>query len=150
GAKTNVDGTALKETPPPALQKRETPDTSAEEKASVPAPAPAPETKHGFDVAWQQSFRAAVTSSPVVAGDAVVFGGRDGKVYSYARSDGTRQWVYAAQGGVGASPVYRSGVVVAADYAGNVVALRAGSGSVIWKRALREKIVSTPAVTGER
>jgi eukaryotic-like serine/threonine-protein kinase len=148
GARTSLDETALKETPPPVLQKREAPDTSAEEKA--PAPAPVPETKRGFDVTWQQSFRAAVTSSPVVAGDAVVFGGRDGKVYSYARSDGSRQWVYAAQGGVGASPVFRNGVVVAADYAGNVVSLRAGSGAPIWKRALREKIVSTPAVTGER
>jgi outer membrane protein assembly factor BamB len=150
GAKNNVDETELKETPPPVLQKREAPDTSAEEKAPAPASAPVPATKRGFGVAWQQSFQAAVTSSPVVAGDAVVFGGRDGKVYSYSRSDGTRQWVYAAQGGVGASPVYRSGVVVAADYAGNVVALRAGSGAVIWKRALREKIVSTPAVTNER
>jgi outer membrane protein assembly factor BamB len=152
GAKNNIDQTALKETPPPVLQKREVPDTSAEAKTPAPAPTPvpAPATRRGFDVAWQQSFKAAVTSSPVVAGDAVVFGGRDGKVYSYSRSDGTRQWVYAAQGGVGASPVYQSGVVVAADYAGNVVALRAGSGAVIWKRTLREKIVSTPAVTNER
>jgi outer membrane protein assembly factor BamB len=147
GAKTRVDQTVLKETPPPVLQKREVPDTSAEEKTPAEKTA---ETKKGFGVAWQESFRAAVTSSPAVAGDAVVFGGRDGKVYSYARSDGTRQWAYAAQGGVGASPVVRSGVVVVADYAGNVVALRAGSGAPIWKRALREKIVSTPAVTGER
>ena len=150
GARTHVDETALKETPPPVLQKREIPDTSGEERTPAQAPAPVPETKRGFGVAWQQSFRAAVTSSPVVAGDAVVFGGRDGKIYSYARSDGTRQWTYAAQGGVGASPVFRGGVVIAADYAGNVVALRAGSGALIWKRALREKIVSTPAVTGER
>ena len=150
GAKKNVDETALKETPPPALQKRAVPDTSAEEKAPAQAPAPAPVPKRGFDVSWQESFRAAVTSSPVVAGDAVVFGGRDGKVYSYARSDGSRQWTYAAQGGVGASPVFKNGVVVAADYAGNVVSLRAGSGTPVWKRALREKIVSTPAVTNER
>ncbi len=142
-----VDETVLKETPPLALEKREVPDTSVE---SAPPPETKAEEKKGFGVAWQQTFRAAVTSSPVVAGDAVVFGGRDGKVYSIGRRDGNRQWAYSAQGGVGASPVFRSGVVIAADYAGNVVALRAGSGTVIWKRALREKIVSTPAVTGER
>ena len=145
--KSTVDETVLKETPPPVLQKRVVPDTSAEE--APPAETRA-EEKHGFGVAWQQSFRAAVTSSPAVAGDAVVFGARDGKVYSIARSDGERQWAYAAQGGVGASPVFHGGVVVAADYAGNVVALRASSGTVVWKRALREKIVSTPAVTDER
>lgn len=144
---TAVDATVLKETPPPPLEKREVPDTSLEQ---APAVEPKTEEKKGFGLAWQQSFRAAVTSSPVVAGDAVVFGGRDGKVYSMGRSDGNRQWAYSAQGGVGASPVFRGGVVVAADYAGNVVALRAGSGTVIWKRALREKIVSTPAVSGER
>ncbi|HET6463801.1 MAG TPA: PQQ-binding-like beta-propeller repeat protein, partial [Candidatus Krumholzibacteria bacterium] len=144
---TAVNQTVLKETPPPPLEKREVPDTSLEQTPPVEAKA---DEKKGFGVAWQQSFRGAVTSSPVVAGDAVVFGGRDGKVYSIGRSDGNRQWAYSAQGGVGASPVFQSGVVVAADYAGNVVALRAGSGTVIWKRALREKIVSTPAVSGER
>ena len=142
-----VDRTVLKETAPPPLEKREIPDTSSEPAPPVEAKA---EEKKGFGVAWQQSFRAAVTSSPVVAGDAVVFGGRDGKVYSIGRSDGSRQWAYAAQSGVGASPVFKNGMVIAADYAGNVVALRAGSGTVIWKRALREKIVSTPAVSGER
>lgn len=144
--KPAVNETALKETPPPVAQRRVIPDTSAEEKA----PAETKESRRGFAVSWQQSFRAAVTSSPAVAGDAVVFGGRDGKVYSISRHDGNRQWSYTAQGGVGASPVVRGAVVVAADYAGNVVALRAGAGTVIWKRALREKIVSTPSVTGER
>lgn len=142
-----VDETVLKETPPPPLERREVPDTSQEQAPPVEAKA---EEKKGFGVAWQQTFRAAVTSSPVVAGDAVVFGGRDGKVYSIGRSDGKRQWAYSARGGVGASPVFRNGVVIAADYAGNVVALRAGSGAVIWKRALGEKIVSTPAASGER
>jgi len=151
GARQAVDETVLKETPAPALQRRGELDTSAvEEAAATPEPAPAPQDKHGFGVAWQKTFRAAVTSSPTVAGDAVIFGVRDGKVYSMARSSGERQWAFAAHGGVGASPVYRNGVVIVADYGGNVAALRAGNGSVIWKRALGSKIVSTPAVTGER
>lgn len=141
--KHGIDETALRETPPPVPERKVVPDTSTEEKPPV-------ETKPAFGVAWQQAFRAAVTASPALAGDAVVVGGRDGRVYSISRRDGSRQWSYDAKGGVGASPVARNGVVVAADYGGNVVALRAGSGAVIWKRALREKIVSTPAMTGER
>jgi len=137
--------TALKETPVPApVEKRVAEDVASETER------PREEAHRGFDLAWQQSFRAAVTSSPAVAGDAVVFGGRDGRVYSVHRGSGERQWAYTAQGGVGASPVVRGATVIAADYGGNVVRLRAGDGRVVWKRALREKIVSTPAVTNER
>ena len=140
-----IDHTALKETPaPPPPEKRVMEDLAAEEEHAAET------TRRGFGLAWQQSFRAAVTSSPAVAGDAVVFGGRDGRVYSIARASGERQWAYAAQGGVGASPVVHGATVIAADYSGNVVRLRAGNGDLVWKRALREKIVSTPAVTDER
>ncbi len=136
---------ALKETPaPPPPQKRVIADVEAEQVRAEE------KTRAGFAVAWQQSFRAAVTSSPAVAGDAVIFGGRDGRVYSVNRESGEKQWTYTAQGGVGASPVVRGATVIAADYGGNVVRLRAGDGRVVWKRALREKIVSTPAVTDER
>lgn len=148
GSKAAVDETVAKDTPPPPLEKRVVPDTSVEKEP--PVEVRQADEKRGFDLTWQETFRAAVTSSPAVAGDAVIFGARDGKVYSIARNDGNRQWAYTAQGGVGASPVVRGAVVVAADYAGNVVKLRAGNGSVIWKRALHEKIVSTPAVTDER
>ena len=137
--------TALKETPtPPPPQKRVMEDVVVEqEKAAAP-------DKRGFEVAWQQSLRDAVTSSPALAGDAVIFGARDGKVYSVERASGKRQWAYAARAGVGASPVVRGANVVAADYAGNVVRLRAGNGSLQWKRALGDKVVSTPAVSAER
>jgi outer membrane protein assembly factor BamB len=136
---------ALKQTPvPPPPQKRVIADVEAEQERAEE------KTRAGFAVAWQQSFRAAVTSSPAVAGDAVIFGGRDGRVYSVHRGSGEKQWTYTAQGGVGASPVVRGATVIAADYGGNVIRLRAGDGRVVWKRALREKIVSTPAVTDER
>lgn len=145
GANEVAANTALKQTPaPPPPQKRVVEDVAAGQERA------AEKEKRGFDVAWQQSYRAAVTSSPAVAGDAVVFGGRDGRVYSVHRGSGEKQWAYTAQGGVGASPVVRGSTVIAADYGGNVVRLRAGDGGLVWKRALREKIVSTPAVTDER
>ncbi|HEX6790143.1 MAG TPA: PQQ-binding-like beta-propeller repeat protein [Candidatus Krumholzibacteria bacterium] len=139
----------LKESPvPPPAQKRVMEDIQAEQQrtAEADSEAKAPE----FAVAWQQSYRAAVTSSPAVAGDAVIFGGRDGRVYSIERASGETQWSYAAQGGVGASPVVRGAAVIAADYAGNVVRLRAGDGGVVWKRALGSKVVSTPGVSDQR
>jgi outer membrane protein assembly factor BamB len=142
--------TALRETPAPPREKRVLEPVAVEPSRSEPARPEEKKEAPRFDVAWQQSYRAAVTSSPVVAGDAVVFGGRDGRVYSVHRESGRTQWTYSAQGGVGASPLFRGGSILAADYAGNVVRLRAGDGRVVWKRALREKIVSTPASSDER
>jgi outer membrane protein assembly factor BamB len=139
--------------PAPAQQVREIP--------AAPAPAPVAEKeaeapaaddagRRGFAVAWEQSYRGAVTSSPALVNGAVVFGSRDGRVYALDRTTGERVWAYAAAGGVGASPVVRGGAVIVADYGGNVARLDGGNGRVAWKRALREKIVSTPAVTRER
>jgi len=128
----------------PAVETRNAPDVAeVSERALDPV-------KNGFALAWEKSFRAPVTSSPAVAGDAVVFGSRDGRVYAIDRDNGERVWTRMAVGGVGASPVLQGDAVIAADYGGNVMRLRRGDGAVVWKRALREKIVSTPAVTPER
>jgi outer membrane protein assembly factor BamB len=154
-ARDGVAHTAAKQTPaPPPPQERVIEDVAQEQRRAAEEAAAeeaaVEEAAKGFGVAWQQSYRAAVTSSPAHAGDAVIFGGRDGRVYSVHRESGKTQWSYAARGGVGASPVVRGATVIAADYAGNVVRLRAGDGGVVWKRALGEKVVSTPGVSGER
>jgi len=135
----------------PAREARETaPKTEAKGEAlEAPAGVPAP-ARSGFKLAWEKTYRGAVTSSPVALDAAVIFGARDGRVYALDRASGERVWMHRASGGVGASPVVQGDAVIAADYGGNVYRLRRSDGAVVWKRALGVKIVSTPAVTSER
>ena len=139
-----------------ATQSRATPIMTREaspENAAEPVPAAPAESEPAaarFEVAWEQSFTEPVTSSPSIMGDAVVFGGRDGRVYAVERDSGERMWSHAAVGGVGASPLVDGDAVLVADYGGNVYRLARANGKVTWKRALRERIVSTPCAANER
>jgi len=135
--------------------------TTPVETRTAPAPVPEvakeeaprekePDERSVFRVAWENEYRAAVTSSPSALGDAIVFGGRDGSVYAIDRANGERIWSHAAAGGVGASPLVSGNAVIAADYTGLVCRLASSGGKPVWKRALREKVVSTPALGSGR
>lgn len=135
----------------PIVTREASPENAAEPAPSVPADSePAAPDGARFEVAWEQSFTEPVTSSPSIMGDAVVFGGRDGRVYAVQRESGERVWSHAAVGGVGASPLVDGNAVLVADYGGNVYRLARADGKVTWKRALRERIVSTPCAANER
>ncbi|HEX5133017.1 MAG TPA: PQQ-binding-like beta-propeller repeat protein [Candidatus Krumholzibacteria bacterium] len=122
------------------------PATEVEVAAATPPSRDASE----FSLSWRKDYRDAVTSSPVAAGDAVVFGARDGNVYALDLHSGETVWTHRAGGGVGASPVITGDGIIACDYAGNVFRLAVRDGRSVWKRELKEKIISTPAVTSER
>ncbi|MBU8921577.1 MAG: PQQ-binding-like beta-propeller repeat protein [Bacteroidales bacterium] len=94
---------------------------------------------------WKKKFEAPVTSSPVITGDQVIFGCRDGKLYSFSR-DGALLWKYEGKQGIGASPCVSEGRVICADYEGNVFCLDALSGRLIWNNVTGDKIVSSPVV----
>lgn len=95
---------------------------------------------------WQKGFKNPVTSSPVLHGNAVIFGCRDKNVYALDRQSGETLWTAKASGGVGASPVVTNGLVLTADYTGRVVALDVGTGERKWLKKLPGKVVSSPAV----
>ncbi len=99
-------------------------------------------------VEWRNSYEKAVTTTPVVDGDGVIFGSRDGGVYALDRWTGEVEWRYVAGDGVGASPVVAGGSVVGADYKGNVFCLDRKTGVPLWTRTLPAKVVSTPCVAG--
>lgn len=99
-----------------------------------------------FSLLWQKTYNQPVTSSPLVAGNRVVFGGRDGYLYALTEDEGSVLWRYKASDGIGASPKMVGGRVIAADYAGNVFAVGANDGQRIWNRKLPAKVVSTPCV----
>ncbi|MDD3641920.1 MAG: PQQ-binding-like beta-propeller repeat protein [Candidatus Krumholzibacteria bacterium] len=98
---------------------------------------------------WRKKFNAPVTSSPAVCGDRVTFGCRDGNIYSFS-TDGTMQWTYRAEEGVGASPLCVGGRVIGADYKGNVFCLDGGAGTLVWSFQGGEKIVSSPQAAGRQ
>ncbi|UCG51407.1 MAG: PQQ-binding-like beta-propeller repeat protein [Candidatus Latescibacterota bacterium] len=99
---------------------------------------------------WKNTYEDQVTSSPVVYRDWVIFGCRDGNVYSLERGSGETFWKFPASAGVGASPVIYEDNVIVADYNGNVYCVHAGTGKQVWSRKLPMKIVSTPHVSGDR
>jgi outer membrane protein assembly factor BamB len=101
-----------------------------------------------MELAWQKSYSEPVTTTPVVDGANVIFGARDGHVYSLDTANGEDDWVYTASAGVGASPVVVGGSVVGADYNGNVFCLSKETGETLWTRALGSRVVSTPCVEG--
>ncbi|MBI4719816.1 MAG: PQQ-binding-like beta-propeller repeat protein [Chitinivibrionia bacterium] len=105
---------------------------------------------HELALLWNRSFKSAVTSSPAAAGDAVVFGCRDGKLYALNSLSGEPKWNYAASAGIGASPAVLGERVVCADYRGNVFCLNSGDGSAAWKRTLPGKISSSPLIVEQK
>ncbi|MCU0640074.1 MAG: PQQ-like beta-propeller repeat protein [Candidatus Krumholzibacteria bacterium] len=92
---------------------------------------------------WKKKFNAPVTSSPAISGRNVVFGCRDGYIYSFGM-DGTLKWKYAAGDGVGASPWIGNDWIIGADYKGNVFRLDARTGGRTWILGTGEKIISSP------
>jgi len=97
---------------------------------------------------WKKKFGAAVTSSPVICGDNVIFGCRDGNLYCFALDGGIR-WKYEASTGVGATPACTGDRVIGADYEGNVFCLSAADGKRIWNYKGGAKIVSSPVISGK-
>ena len=94
---------------------------------------------------WKKKFGAAVTSSPVICGDNVAFGCRDGNLY-YFSIDGDINWKYEAATGVGATPACSGDRVVGADYEGNVFCLETADGKRVWNYRSGAKIISSPVI----
>lgn len=125
-------------------------EITAESGGGDPAPPPVVEKtiKSGKVVitqGWKKKFDAAVTSSPVICGDNVTFGCRDGNLYCFSL-DGQIKWKYTASTGVGASPACTGDRIVGADYEGNVFCLSAEDGMRIWNYRGGAKIVSSPVI----
>ena len=99
---------------------------------------------------WRRSYPDQVTSSPVIVGESVVFGCRDGGVYALDRVSGAPLWRFAASSGVGASPAVHGDRIIVADYNGYAYAVGAADGKEVWREKLPTKVVSSPAVSGDR
>lgn len=101
-----------------------------------------------FATAWEKSYTEPVTSSPLIVGDKVIFGGRDGRLYALDKRDGELIWRYVAEDGIGASPDFSNDRVIAADYRGNVFAVGLDNGKRLWNNKLPQKVIASPVVAG--
>ncbi len=97
---------------------------------------------------WTLEFSRPVTTTPLVLGDLVVFGTREGLVRAVEAATGRERWRVDTREGVGASPVPIEGDVVVADYAGDVLRIDA-RGRRVWKRNVGAHVGATPTVAGD-
>jgi len=83
---------------------------------------------HALDAAtgkrrWSFATRARVDSSPAVAGDRVVVGSGDGKLYVLDMQSGKKIWEFEAGAAITASPAIANGRIVIGDTDGRVYAI---------------------------
>lgn len=92
-------------------------------------------------IRWRQTLPMPARAAPTVVEDRLYVPTLNDQVFALAKADGSRQWSYQAtetQTSVLAppSPAYADGLVVAGFGAGDLVCLRAASGSVSWSDGL--------------
>ncbi len=95
---------------------------------------------------WTFRARAPITSSPLVAGGAVVFGSRDSTLYCLDAETGELRWALPAGSGVGSSPRASRGICVVGTYAGRVLGVDMKTGRKKWEGRTGDKIVASPCL----
>lgn len=98
-----------------------------------------------LQLAWSKRHADWVTSSPQLVQGQVVYGCRDGHLYSVDAS-GNPRWDYDSGSGIGATPAVDGTRLYCGNYGGRAFALRALDGYELWARNLGAKIVATPAI----
>ncbi|NNE44471.1 MAG: PQQ-binding-like beta-propeller repeat protein [Gemmatimonadetes bacterium] len=116
------------------------------EAAPVAEAAPAVSSDAGSAGPWTFVAGGAITSSPVVVGDRIVFGCRDSTLYCLNAVTGREEWAYPAGSGIGSSPCASRGVCFVGTYGGRLLAVDLEDGSEVWTARTGGKIVSSPCV----
>ena len=92
-------------------------------------------------VRWRKNTGTAARSAPTVADGRLFFTTIDDRLLAYATADGRQLWTYQATQASTAvlgqpAPAYSEGFVVAGFGSGELAALRADSGAVVWTDSL--------------
>jgi len=87
-------------------------------------------------------------SSPAIAEDRVLVGGRDRKLHCLKKSDGTEIWSFTTRKRLDSSPVIAGDKVVLGSGDGRLHLLKLEDGAEIWSYEIGQTL-STPAVAGE-
>jgi outer membrane protein assembly factor BamB len=109
-------------------------------------------------ILWRKPLSTAARAAPTIADGRVFVPTADDQLTAYATDDGRKLWNYQAQNATTSvlglpSPAYADGIVVAGFGSGDLVAMRATSGAVVWSDSLastrgRNSAVDFSAVRG--
>jgi len=99
---------------------------------------------------WAFTTGGRVYSSPTPAGDDVIVGSDDGKLYKLDVDSGILIWEFATGDKVRASPALAKNRVFAASFDGFLYAVDAQSGLQLWKSPIAKLTRASAAVKGER
>lgn len=99
------------------------------------------------DTGQVEWIRAIESTSPPVVGPGTVFVVSKGRIQALDASDGTEQWSVPIEGAVTAPLAWDNGWLIAVIEPGEVLALRAADGRLVWRRSLGATS-SHPAVPG--
>jgi outer membrane protein assembly factor BamB len=89
-------------------------------------------------------------SSPALAPERVVFGGRNKRVHCVQRATGALLWTFATRRKVDSSPAIAGGKVVVGSGDGRLYVLALADGAELWSYEVGRSISSSPAVAGGR
>ncbi|MFZ0705003.1 MAG: PQQ-binding-like beta-propeller repeat protein [Candidatus Korobacteraceae bacterium] len=99
---------------------------------------------------WKHQMGQGIFSSPAVANGVVYIGGGGiygGDLVALDAGTGTQLWTFSTQGdGIASSPAVANGIVYFGANYGNVWAVNATTGILVWRYATGDIVVSSPAV----
>jgi outer membrane protein assembly factor BamB len=99
---------------------------------------------------WEFRTDGAITSSPLLVKDRVVFGCRDQHLYCLDAVSGAPVWTVPTASGIGSSPRMAGDLVVVGTYGGKLIAVNLRSGKVAWETTLGSRVVSSPCIVKDR
>lgn len=103
---------------------------------------------HG-KIQWQTNARAAITSSPRAAENAICFGSVDGKVYALDPNNGWSLWEFRMESGTVSTPWLEDQRVYIGSADGNIYCINLQSSKKIWQFETENQIASSPRIHGD-
>ncbi|MHC4921058.1 MAG: outer membrane protein assembly factor BamB family protein [Planctomycetota bacterium] len=100
------------------------------------------------EVVWAYPSRKAFFSSPAIAKDRLVFGGRDRQLHCVARSDGGPIWTFPTRRKIDSSPVICGDKVVFGSGDGRLYIVNLSDGKEVFQYEIGRPVFSSPAVVG--
>jgi len=92
---------------------------------------------------WETS--GAIAGSPIVVGDFIYVGSFDSKLHALNRQEyGSEAWAYETPDWVWGAPAVADGAVYFGDLQGNVFAVDAESGSLLWQKTVTGPVQTSP------
>ena len=98
-------------------------------------------------IAWSV---AVATSEAPAAGDGLVFVGADGMIEGRSTDDGQVRWRVPVEGRLSAPLLWDTGWLLAGTDQGEVLAMRATDGEILWRRSLGSVMRNVPAPADDR